>query len=98
MPITRHAIEWDDSNKVKLETRKTEVVVFSKQRKVLQAAREARIRIGEHEFSINRGVTSWLGFDLIQNCLLRRTLRKDFRVPRVLCESKVSVEATMGCR
>jgi hypothetical protein len=60
--IARHAVEWGDSNKVEFEISKTEVILFSRQGKVLQTAKEARIRIGEHEFSIKRGATRWLGF------------------------------------
>lgn len=60
--IAQHAVEWGDRNKVEFEISKTEVVVFSKQRKVLQESREASFSIGEHELPINRGATKWLGF------------------------------------
>jgi hypothetical protein len=39
-----------------------EVLVFTKQRKVLQASKEATVRMGEQGFTIKHGATKWLGF------------------------------------
>ncbi|KAI7710683.1 hypothetical protein KC353_g9519, partial [Hortaea werneckii] len=60
--IAQHAVEWGDRNKVEFEISKTEVVVFSKQRKVLQESRETSLRIGQRGLAINRDATKWLGF------------------------------------
>jgi hypothetical protein len=55
--VACHAIGRGDSNKVEFEISKTEVLLFSRRSKVLQAAKEARIRIGEKQFFINREAT-----------------------------------------
>jgi hypothetical protein len=49
-------------NKVEVEVGKTEVVVFSKRRKVFQAARDAVVHVGEQTFAINKSATKWVGF------------------------------------
>jgi hypothetical protein len=60
--VAQHAIEWGTENKVEFEVSKTEVILFSKRRKVLQDVREAGVQVREQVFSINRGATKWLGF------------------------------------
>ncbi|KAL1581647.1 hypothetical protein WHR41_09703, partial [Cladosporium halotolerans] len=60
--IAGHAMEWGAANKVEFEVSKTEVLIFSKKRKILQAAKQAIVRIGEHSCPINQGATKWLGF------------------------------------
>jgi len=60
--VARHALDWGCDDKVEFEISKTEVLVFSKRRKVLQASKEVAGRIGEQEFAINQGATNWLGF------------------------------------
>lgn len=60
--IAAQAIEWGAANKVEFEVSKTEVLIFSKKRKFLQAAKQATVRIGEHACPINQGATKWLGF------------------------------------
>jgi hypothetical protein len=60
--VAQHAIEWGTENKVDFEVSKIEVILFSKQRKALYAAREAGVHIREQEFPINSGATKWLGF------------------------------------
>jgi hypothetical protein len=45
--IAGDAMRWGSDNKVKFEVSKTEVLVFSRRRKVLRAAKDAVIRIGE---------------------------------------------------
>ncbi|KAM0714649.1 hypothetical protein Q7P37_009947 [Cladosporium fusiforme] len=57
-----HAMEWGAANKVEFEVSKTEVLLFSKKRNVLQAAKETVVHIGEHTCTINQGATKWLGF------------------------------------
>lgn len=57
--IAQHAVEWGNRNEFEFEIK---VVVFSKQRKVLQETREASFTTGEHELAINRAATEWLGF------------------------------------
>ena len=60
--VAQHALDWGRNNKVEFEISKTEVLDFSKRRKVLQASKEVGIRIGEEEFAIKQGATKWLGF------------------------------------
>ena len=60
--IATDAMRWGSNNKVEFEVSKTEVLVFSRRRKVLQKARNAVVRVGEQTFKINQGATKWLGF------------------------------------
>lgn len=50
-----------DDNQVEFEIGKTEVLVFSKRRKVLQASKETTVHIGEQEFAMKHGATKGLG-------------------------------------
>jgi hypothetical protein len=56
------AMRWGSDNKVDFEVSKTEVLMFSKRRKILRAAKDAVICIGELSFAIKQGATKWLGF------------------------------------
>jgi hypothetical protein len=49
-------------NKVEFEVGKTEMLLFSRRRKVLQAATDVVCRIGEQSFAIQQQATKWLGF------------------------------------
>jgi hypothetical protein len=60
--IARDARRWGSDNKVEFEVSKTEVLIFSRRRKVLQAAKKTVISIGEQTFAINQEATKWLGF------------------------------------
>lgn len=60
--IAGDAIQWGSDNKVDFEVSKTEVLVFSRRRKILQAAKDAVVRIGEQTFAIKQEATKWLGF------------------------------------
>jgi hypothetical protein len=60
--IARDAIQWGSNNKVEFEVSKTEVLVFSRRRKILQAARLATVRIRQQTFIIKQEATRWLGF------------------------------------
>jgi hypothetical protein len=60
--VAGHTVEWGDDKQVEFEISKTEVLIFSKQRKLLQASKEATVHIGEQEFAIKHGATKWLGF------------------------------------
>ena len=60
--IARDAIQWGEDNRVESEVSKTEVLVFSKRRKILQAAKVAAVRIGQQTFTIKREATKWLCF------------------------------------
>ena len=60
--IARDAIQWGSDNKVGFEVSKTEVLVFSRRRKILHAAKDAVVRIGEQTFAIKHEATRWLGF------------------------------------
>lgn len=60
--VAADATRWGSDNQIEFEVGKTEVLVFSKRRKVLQAARGALIRIGDQTFTIKERATKWLGF------------------------------------
>jgi hypothetical protein len=60
--IAGDAMRWGSDNKVEFGVSKTEVLVFSKRRKILRAAKDAVICIGELSFAIKQGATKWLGF------------------------------------
>ena len=60
--IAGDAMRWGSNNKVEFEVSKTEVLVFSRRRKDLRAAKDAVIRIGEQTSAIERGATEWLDF------------------------------------
>jgi hypothetical protein len=53
--IARDVMRWGSANKVEFEVSKTEVLVFSRRRKVLQEAKDAVIQTGEQTFMINQG-------------------------------------------
>lgn len=60
--VARDAVQWLTDNKVEFEVSKTEVLLFSRRRKVLQAAKDASIQIGDLSFTIKQEATKWLGF------------------------------------
>jgi hypothetical protein len=60
--VARKALQWGSDNKVEFEVSKTEVLVFSKRRKILQEAKDAVVSIGGKRFAIKQGATKWLGF------------------------------------
>jgi hypothetical protein len=60
--IAGDAMRWGLDNKVEFEVSKTEVLMFSRRRKVLRTAKDAVIRIGEQKFTIKQDSTKWLGF------------------------------------
>lgn len=60
--IARDTMQWGADNKVGFEVSKTEVLLFSKRKKVLQAARSGIVRVGEQSFAIKQEATKWLGF------------------------------------
>jgi hypothetical protein len=64
--IARDAIQWGTENKVEFEVSKTEVLIFSRRRKILQAAKLAAVRIGQQTSPIKQEATRWLGFWLDQ--------------------------------
>lgn len=60
--IARDTMRWGLDNKVEFEVSKTEVLVFSKSRKILRATRDASVRIGQQTFKFKQEATKWLGF------------------------------------
>jgi hypothetical protein len=54
--------EDQSENKVELEVSKTEVLLFSRRKKILQAADKVVVRIGEQSFATKHEATKWLGF------------------------------------
>jgi hypothetical protein len=60
--IARDTMEWGSDNKVEFEVSKTEVLLFSRRRTVLQAATSTVVRIGEQSFAIKQDATKWIGF------------------------------------
>jgi hypothetical protein len=60
--IAKDTVQWGSDNKVKFEVSKTGVLLFSRRRKVLRAATDVVVRIGEQSFAMKQVVTKWLGF------------------------------------
>jgi hypothetical protein len=60
--VAKDTMQWGLDNKVEFEVSKTEVLLFSRRRKILQAADKAVVRIGEQSFAIKHEATKWLGF------------------------------------
>jgi hypothetical protein len=60
--IARDVRQWGSNNKVEFEVSKTEVLVFSRRRKILQAAKLVTVRISQQTFTIKHKTTRWLGF------------------------------------
>jgi len=60
--IAKDTMQWGSDNKVEFEVSKTEVLLFSRRRKILQAADKVVVRIGEQSFAIKHEATKWLGF------------------------------------
>ena len=60
--IATDTMRWGLDNKVEFEVSKTEVLLFSRRKKVLQAADKAIVSIGEQSFVIKHEATKWLGF------------------------------------
>jgi hypothetical protein len=60
--IARDTMQWGLDNKVEFEVSETEVLLFGRRRKVVQAAKSAVVRIGEQSFAIKQEATKWLGF------------------------------------
>ena len=60
--IARDAIQWGSDNKVEFEVSKTEVLIFSRRRKILQDAKSVAVCIGQQTFTIKQEATRWLGF------------------------------------
>jgi hypothetical protein len=69
--IATDAIQWGSDNKVEFEVSKTEVLVFSRRRKILQDAKSATVRIGKQTFTIKQEATRWLGFWLDSKLLFK---------------------------
>jgi len=69
--IAEDTMQWGPDNKVEFEVSKTEVLLFSRRRKVLRAAGEVVVRIGEQAFAIKQEATKWLGFWLDQKLLFK---------------------------
>jgi hypothetical protein len=59
--IAKDTIQWGSHNKIEFEVSKTEVLLFSRSRKVLQAATSV-VHIDEQSFAIKQEATKWLGF------------------------------------
>ncbi|GAB7352371.1 hypothetical protein MBLNU459_g2808t1 [Dothideomycetes sp. NU459] len=60
--IARDTMQWGSDNKVEFEVSKTEVLLFSRRKKVLQAATNVVVNIGEQLSAIKQDATKWLGF------------------------------------
>jgi hypothetical protein len=60
--IAKDTIQWGSDNEVEFEVSKTEVLLFSRRRKILRAATEVVVRIAEQSFAIKQEATKWLGF------------------------------------
>lgn len=60
--IAKDAMQRESHNKVEFEVSKTEVLIFSRSRKISQAAKSVAVRIGQQNFTIKQEATRWLGF------------------------------------
>lgn len=60
--IARDTLRWGPENKAEFEISKTEVLLFSRRREVLNAARNVTVNIVDQRFAIKQGATKWLGF------------------------------------
>lgn len=94
--VAGHAIEWGAANKVEFEVSKTEVLIFSKKRKVLQAAKQAIVRIGDHSCSINQGATKWLGFWLDSKLTFKTHFEKKINSAKGALQAMASLSRRNG--
>ena len=78
----RDTMQWGSDNKVEFEVSKTEVMLFSRRRKVLQAATSVVVRIGEQSFAIKQEATKWFGSWVDSKLSSRQTLRIGWRAPK----------------
>jgi len=60
--IAKDTMQWGSDNRVEFEVSKTEVLLFSRRRKIIQAADKVVVRIGEQTFALKHEATKWLGF------------------------------------
>lgn len=60
--IAKDTTQWGSDNKVEFEVSKTDVSLFSRRRKILQAVDRVVVRIGEQSFVIKHEATKGLGF------------------------------------
>lgn len=83
--IAKDAMQWVSDNKVDFEVSKTEVLVFSRRRKTLQAIKDAAVRAGGQTFTIKQETTKWLGFWLDSNLSFKAHFENRIRAPKELC-------------
>jgi hypothetical protein len=69
--IAKDTMQWGSDNKIEFEVSKTEVLLFSRRSKVLRAATDVVVRIGERSFAMKQGATKWLGFWLDPKLLFK---------------------------
>ncbi|GAB7336743.1 hypothetical protein MBLNU13_g10839t1 [Cladosporium sp. NU13] len=60
--IARDTMQWGSDNRVEFEVSKTEVLLFSRRKRVFRAATNVVVNIGEQSFAIKQDATKWLGF------------------------------------
>jgi hypothetical protein len=73
--IARDTMQWGSDNKVEFEVSKNEALLFSRRRKVVQAAKSVVVRIGEQLFAIKQEATKWLDFWLDSKLSFRTHIR-----------------------
>lgn len=99
-------MRWGADNKVEFEVSKTEALIFSRRRKVLQAAKDATISIGGKTFAIKQGATKWLGFWLdlkpsfkmhFDNKIARPVNSQTVRLTRLICFDWLNIGNCLVC-
>jgi len=74
--IAKDAMQWGSAIQVEFEVSKTEVLPFSRRRKILQTADKVVVRSGEQSFAIKHDATKWLGFWLDPKLSYKRSVQK----------------------
>lgn len=60
----RRAVEWGRTNGVRFEPGKTEVILFSRNRRHWRDRTHEKIKVGSHQIAFNVKATRWLGIYL----------------------------------
>lgn len=94
--VARNALQWGSDNKVEFEVSKTEVLVFSKRRKILREAKDAAVRIGGKTFAIKLGATKWLGFWLDPKLSFKTHFEKRLSSAKEALQRVASLSGTNG--
>ncbi|KAM0708550.1 hypothetical protein Q7P35_005202 [Cladosporium inversicolor] len=89
-------MQWGSDNKVEFEVSKTEVLLFSRRRKVLRAVEKVDVRIGEQAFAIKQEATKWLGFWLDQKLLFKTNFENRMASAKGALQRVASLSSSNG--